>query len=79
MHTKLLKGTMTAEDMAHQFLKIIVSNHGVLKRITSDRDKLFMIKFWTTLINLMGINHQLTMAYHPQGNSQTEQTNQMIE
>ena len=39
------KGTMTAEDMAHQFLKIIVSNHGIPKRITSDRDKLFMTKF----------------------------------
>ena len=27
----------------------------------------------------MGINHQLTIAYHPQGNSQTEQINQIIE
>ena len=26
----------------------------------------------------MGIDHQLTITYHPQGNSQTEQTNQMI-
>ena len=57
MHTKPLKGMMTAEDMAHQFLKVIISNHGVPKRITSDRDKLFITKFWTTLANLMGINH----------------------
>ena len=27
----------------------------------------------------MGIDHQLTTAYHPQGNGQTEQMNQMIE
>ena len=45
VHIELLKGTMTAEDMTHQFLKVIVSNHGVPKRITSDRDKLFMTKF----------------------------------
>ena len=30
-------------------------------------------------MKLMGIDHQLTTAYHPQGNSQTEQTNQTIE
>ena len=48
---------MTAEDMAHQFLEAIVSNHGVPKRITLDRDKLFMIRFWMTLTNLMGIDH----------------------
>ena len=57
VHTEPLKGTMTAEDMTHQFLKVIVSNHGVPKRITSDRDKLFTTKFWMTLTNLMGINH----------------------
>ena len=39
------KGMMTAEDMAHQFLRIIVSNHGVPKRITLDSDKLFTTKF----------------------------------
>lgn len=72
VHTEPLKGIMTAEDMAHQFLKVIVSNHGVLKRIILDRDKLFMTKFWMTLTNLMGIDHKLTTAYHPQGNSQTE-------
>ena len=63
---------MIAEDMAHQFLKVIISNHGVSKRITSDKDKLFTTKFWTILTNLMGIDHRLTTAYHPQGNGQTE-------
>ena len=36
-------------------------------------------KFWTILTNLMGIDHRLTTAYHPQGNGQTERTNQTIE
>lgn len=65
--------------MAHLFLKYVVTNHGMPERITSDRDKLFTSNFWTSLTNLMGIDHRLTTAYHPQGNGQTERTNQMVE
>ena len=57
MHTKPSKGMMTVEDMAHQFLKVIVSNYRIPKRIILNRDKLFMTKFWTILINLMGIKY----------------------
>ena len=70
---------MMAEEMAHQLLRKVIANHGMPETITSDRDKLFTSKFWTTLMKLMGIDHQLTTAYHPQGNGQTEQTNQTIE
>ena len=45
IHIKLSKRTMTAEDMAQQFLKTIVLNHGTPKRIISNRDKLFTTKF----------------------------------
>lgn len=45
MYIKLLKGIIIAEDMAQQFLKVIVSNYGILKRIILDRDKLFTTKF----------------------------------
>ena len=58
--------------MAHQLLRKVIANHGMPETIISDQDKLFTLKFWTTLMKLMGINHQLTTAYHPQGNSQTE-------
>ena len=50
--------------MAQQFLKIIVSNYGILKRIISNRDKLFTIKFWTTFTDLVGIDHKMTTVYH---------------
>ena len=36
----------TAEDLAYTFLRTVVSQHGLLKEIISDRDKLFMLKFW---------------------------------
>ena len=70
---------MTAEEMAHQLLRRVITNHRMPETITSDQDKLFTLKFWTMLMKLMGINHQLTTAYHPQGNSQTEWMNQTIE
>ena len=57
VHNEPSKGMMTAENMAHQFLKVIVSNHGVPKKIILDRDKLFTIKFWTIFTNLIGIDH----------------------
>ena len=31
-----VKGTMTAEEMAHQLLKKIITNHGMPEKITSD-------------------------------------------
>jgi transposase InsO family protein len=49
------------------------------KYITSDQDKLFTSKFWKSLTNLMGIDHQLSTAYYPQTNGQTKRTNQTIE
>ena len=52
-----VKGTMTAEEMAHQLLKKVITNHRMPEKITSDWDKLFTLKFWTTLMKLMGINY----------------------
>ena len=51
------KGTITAADMAQIFLKHVITNHRMPQKITSDRDKLFMSKFWETLTKLMGIDH----------------------
>ena len=79
IHLVPSKGNMNAAEMAQIFLKHVITNHGMPQKITSDRDKLFTSKFWTTLTNLMGIEHRLTTAYHPQTNGQTERTNQTIE
>lgn len=71
--------TMDAPELARIFFRTIIANHGMPTHITSDRDKLFTSKFWTTLTNLMGIDQHLTTAYHPQANGQTERTNQTLE
>jgi hypothetical protein len=40
-----------AEDLAYVFNKHIIGNHGILKRIISNRDKLFTSRFWKSLMN----------------------------
>ena len=41
----LYKESNTIKELAFTFLKEIIANHGVLKEIISDRDKLFISKF----------------------------------
>jgi hypothetical protein len=66
---------ITAPQLVPLFIGYIVMNHGMPKYITSDRDKLFMLKFWALLTDLIGIKWRLTTAYHPQANRQMERTN----
>jgi hypothetical protein len=37
------------------FMGYIIMNYRMLKYITLDRDKLFILKFWVLLTNLIGI------------------------
>jgi hypothetical protein len=46
----------------------IIMNHRVPKYITLDRDKLFTLKFWALLTDLISIKWKLTTAYHLQAN-----------
>ena len=40
--------------------------------IVSDRDKLFISKFWKALHKLMGVKLKLSTAYHPQNDDVSE-------
>jgi hypothetical protein len=41
----LYKESLSAEKLAYAFNKHIIGNHGILKKIISDRDKLFILRF----------------------------------
>jgi hypothetical protein len=69
----------SAEALAHTFLRVIIANHGLPEEIISDRDKLFTSKFWKSLMALLGANHKLSTAFHPQTDGQTERLNQTLE
>src|SRR5450755_3322308 len=73
------KESSSAEDLAYVFNKHIIGNHGIPKRIISDRDKLFTSRFWKSLMDQLGTYHKMSTGYHPQTDGQTERLNQTLE
>src|SRR5262245_35378432 len=71
-HFILYHKTTTALQFAELFIKNIVRLHGLPDSIVSDRDSLFTSLFWKTLIENLGINRNISTAFHPQIDGQTE-------
>lgn len=65
--------------VADLFIDMIVKLHGVPKSIVSDRDSIFTSKFWREIHQRNGTALNMTSAYHPQSNGQTEVTNKGLE
>jgi uncharacterized membrane protein HdeD (DUF308 family) len=55
----------TTKKLLYILLWIIIVNHGVPKEIILNQDKLFISKFWTILMALMGIKKKLLLVFHP--------------
>src|SRR5882724_2800072 len=68
-----------AEDLAQIFLSQVFVKHGTPTDIVSDRGKHFISRFWWSLCQLLGIKANLSMAYHPETDGQTERVNQILE
>ena len=70
--------TTTAEQLATLFFDKWYCENGLLLEVISDRDKLFMAKFWKHLMLITGIKHHASSAYHPQTDGASEHTNKTI-
>ena len=70
---------INAEETAMLYLKHVVTNFGLLSKIISDRDPRFASKFTRELCKLMGIAQNISTAYHPRTDGQSEHTNQWVE
>ncbi|GJW15778.1 putative reverse transcriptase domain-containing protein [Tanacetum coccineum] len=57
----------------------VVSRHGVPVSIISDRDSKFTSQFWQSLNKALGTQLDMSMAYHPQMDGQSERTIQTLE
>ncbi|XP_019163484.1 PREDICTED: uncharacterized protein LOC109159828 [Ipomoea nil] len=69
----------TAEIIANLFMENIYRLHGLPRSIISDRDKVFTSRFWQALFKNMQVQLNLSTAYHPQTDGQTERVNQCLE
>jgi len=66
------KKTATASVLMYTILQELINNHRLSKEFITDRDKLFMSKFWEMLTAELRINHKMLMAYHSQTNEQSK-------
>ncbi len=71
--------TASTTDIAQLFVREIVRLHGVPARIISDRDVKFTSNFWKAMFQSLGTLLNLSSAYHPETDGQTERVNQVIE
>lgn len=71
--------TNTASDLAELFIGHVFSKHGLPADIVSDRGTLFVSKFWRALCAALEIKCNLSTAFHPESDGQTERVNPVIE
>jgi transposase InsO family protein len=64
--------------VAHKLFSEIVRLHGLPKSIVSDRDVIFASRFYQELFRLSAMKLQMTSAYHPQSDDQSEIVNKII-
>ncbi|MBW0520791.1 hypothetical protein O181_060506 [Austropuccinia psidii MF-1] len=71
--------SVTSLDLAHLCIKNIFSKHGLPSSIVSDIGSLFVSSFWTNLCQRLKISRDLSAAYNPETDGQTESVNQILE
>lgn len=78
-HFIALPSGYSAIHIAVIYMTEIYKLHGIPKSIVSDRDRVFISKFWKELFRLSGTQLAFSSAYHPQSDGQTEVTNHTLE
>ena len=68
-----------SREVVMLFLHYVFAKHGTPSDIISDQGKHFTSWFWTSLCEILNIKRNLSTAYHPQTDGQTEQVNQTLE
>ncbi|XP_070040636.1 uncharacterized protein [Nicotiana tomentosiformis] len=69
----------TASTVAQVFLDNMYKLHGLPQTIVSDRDIIFLRKFWQALFETQRVQLHHSSAYHPQSDGQIEVVNKCVE
>ncbi|KAL9993804.1 putative nucleotidyltransferase, Ribonuclease H [Helianthus debilis subsp. tardiflorus] len=78
-HFLAIKETDKFSTLADIYLKEVVSRHGVPTSIISDRDARFTSELWQAMHKAFGSRLDMSTAYHPQTDGQSERTIQTLE
>ncbi|GJT15502.1 putative reverse transcriptase domain-containing protein [Tanacetum coccineum] len=71
--------TDSMKKLARMYLKEVVTRHGLHVSIICDRDPRLAYNFWRSLQKALGTNLDISIAYHPQTDGQSERTIQTLE
>ncbi|KAD5960350.1 hypothetical protein E3N88_11822 [Mikania micrantha] len=71
-HFLAIKETDKMEKLTCIYIKKLVARHGVPISIISDRDARFTSNFWKSLHKSLGTRLDMSTAYHPQTDGQSE-------
>nr|GEZ94831.1 retrotransposon protein, putative, Ty3-gypsy subclass [Tanacetum cinerariifolium] len=79
VHFLPMRKDFKMDRLARLYLNEIVARHGVLISIISDRDSRFTSRFWQSMQEVLGTRLDMSTAYHPQTDGQSERTIQTLE
>ncbi|GAU29612.1 hypothetical protein TSUD_164620 [Trifolium subterraneum] len=79
IHLAPLHPNYTAHNVATIFFDTTCKLHGIPRSLVSDRDPLFISKFWKELFALCGTKLRMSTSYHPETDGQTEVINRVLE
>ncbi|GKE73276.1 putative reverse transcriptase domain-containing protein [Tanacetum coccineum] len=74
-----IRETDPMERLARMYMKEVFMRHGIHVSIICDRDPRFASNFWRSLQKALGTNLDMSTAYHPQTDGQSERTIQNLE
>ena len=63
---------ITAEGVANLFITHAFQHYGLPSKVISNRDPHFTSKFMKEVCKILGIQQNISMAYHPQTDGQSE-------
>ena len=69
---------ISAEDFAGLFFDHWYCENGLPLEFISDRDKLFVSRFWRRLSKLAGVKLGMSTAFHPETDGASERTNKTV-